>query len=116
MVFPPLDIVAVTTARDFCPLGRLTDLIAGAVKSEVALPADSAGADLLANKIREISTEKATEVGVTSRLRRQISGRIFRFPGNPLGVKSLSLSLADPSPRLRPRDIQRGTGVSHRSS
>ena len=30
MVLPRLDIVAVTTARDFCPLGRLADLIAGA--------------------------------------------------------------------------------------
>lgn len=99
MVLPRLDIVAVTTARDFCPLGRLTDLIAGAVKSEAALPADDAGATLLANKIREISTEKATEVGVTSEMAAAISGRIFRFPGNPLGVKSLSLTLDDPSPR-----------------
>jgi CubicO group peptidase (beta-lactamase class C family) len=98
MVLPRLDIVAVTTARDFCPLGRLVDLIAGAVKSEAALPADSAGSTLLADKIREISTEKATEIGVRSELAAAISGRTFRFPGNALGVKSLSLTLADPRP------------------
>jgi CubicO group peptidase (beta-lactamase class C family) len=55
MVFTELDIVAVTTARDFCPFSKLVDTISGAVKSEGALPSDPAGADLLTNKIREIS-------------------------------------------------------------
>ena len=58
MVFPELDVVAVTTARDFCPLSRLADKISSTVKSEVAQPPDPAGADLLANKIREISTRR----------------------------------------------------------
>jgi CubicO group peptidase (beta-lactamase class C family) len=58
MVFPELDIVAVTTARNFCPFSKLADYISSAVKSEVALPSDPAGADLLANKIREISTRR----------------------------------------------------------
>jgi CubicO group peptidase (beta-lactamase class C family) len=56
MVFPKLDIVAVTTARDFCPFSKLVDYISSAVKSDEALPSDPAGADLLADKIREIST------------------------------------------------------------
>ncbi len=98
MVLPRLDIVAVTTARDFCPLGRLADLIAGAVKSETALPADPAGTDLLANKLRDISTEKATEVGVTSEIASAISGKAYKFPANALGLRSLSLNLADPNP------------------
>jgi CubicO group peptidase (beta-lactamase class C family) len=55
MVFTELDIVAVTTARDFCPFSKLVDSISNAVKSEGALPSDAAGADLLANKLREIS-------------------------------------------------------------
>jgi len=58
MVFPELDIVAVTTARDFCPFSKLADYISSAVKSEGALPSDPAGADLLANKIREISIRR----------------------------------------------------------
>jgi CubicO group peptidase (beta-lactamase class C family) len=58
MVFPELDIVAVTTARNFCPFSKLADYISSAVKSEVALPSDPAGADLLANKIREISARR----------------------------------------------------------
>jgi CubicO group peptidase (beta-lactamase class C family) len=58
MVFPKLDIVAVTTARDFCPFSKLADYISGAVKSETALPADPAGANLLANAIHDISNGK----------------------------------------------------------
>ncbi len=61
MVFTELDIVAVTTARDFCPFSKLADYISSAVKSEGALPSDAAGADLLANKIREISTHSRYE-------------------------------------------------------
>jgi hypothetical protein len=61
MVFPELDVVAVTTARDFCPLGNLADKISSAVKSGGALPSDPAGADLLANKIREISGRRLND-------------------------------------------------------
>ena len=99
MVFPEPDIVAVTTARDFCPLGRLADLISGAVKSETALTPNPTSADLLANKIRDISTEKPTDVGDTPEIASAVSGKTYNFPGNALGVKSLSLTLADPHPR-----------------
>jgi CubicO group peptidase (beta-lactamase class C family) len=98
MVLPRLDIVAVMTARDFCPFGRLADAISGAVKSESALPADPAGANLLANKISEIATEKATEVGAVPELASAVSGRVYKFPANALDVKSLSLTF-DANPR-----------------
>jgi CubicO group peptidase (beta-lactamase class C family) len=58
MVFPELDIVAVTTAREFCPLSKLADQISSAVKSDGALPSDPAGDDLLTAKIREISARR----------------------------------------------------------
>lgn len=61
MVFPELDIVAVTTARDFCPFSKLADYISSAVKSEGVLPSDPAGGDLLANKIREISSRRRND-------------------------------------------------------
>jgi CubicO group peptidase (beta-lactamase class C family) len=99
MVFPQLDVVAVTTARDFCPLGRLADLISAAVKSETALPPDPAASNLLANKIREISAEKATEIGETPETATAVSGRSYKFPANELNVRSISLSLVDPNPR-----------------
>ncbi|MBR1226917.1 serine hydrolase [Bradyrhizobium sp. AUGA SZCCT0176] len=98
MVLPRLDIVAVTTARDFCPLGRLADLISGAVKSETALPPDTTASNRLADKIREISTEKATETGETPGTAAAVSGRSYKFSANALNVKSISLILTHPSP------------------
>jgi CubicO group peptidase (beta-lactamase class C family) len=59
MVFLDLDIVAVTTGRDKYRLSELADSISGSVKSDTSLPADAAGAKLLANKILDVSTEKA---------------------------------------------------------
>jgi CubicO group peptidase (beta-lactamase class C family) len=66
MVFHKLDIVAVTTARDFCPFGGMADLISGAVKSDTALPQDFAGANLLASAIRDAAGDKPVEAGATS--------------------------------------------------
>jgi hypothetical protein len=98
MIFPELDIVAVTTARDFCPFGKMADDISGAVKSETALPPDPAGTNLLAGVIHEISTEKPTEVGTTPEIASSISGKTYKFFSNALNVRSLSLTLADPNP------------------
>jgi CubicO group peptidase (beta-lactamase class C family) len=98
MVFPERDIVAVTTARDFCPFSRMADLISGAVQSEAALPPNPAGAALLANAIRDISGEKPAEIGPTPEIASHVSGKIYQFSGNPLGVKSLSLTFDDPNP------------------
>jgi hypothetical protein len=65
MVFPEKDIVAVTTARDFCPFGKLADTISGAVKSETALPPDPDGANLLTTAIRSVAADKPVEAGST---------------------------------------------------
>jgi hypothetical protein len=59
MVFPDLDVVAVRTARNGCSLSKFADSISRAVKSDTSLPANAAGAKLLADKIRDVSTEKA---------------------------------------------------------
>jgi CubicO group peptidase (beta-lactamase class C family) len=98
MVFPKLDIVAVTTARDFCPFSKMADDISGAVKSETALPPDPAGTNLLAGVIHEISTEKPTEVGATPEIASFISGKTYKFLGNALNVRSLSLTLTGTNP------------------
>jgi CubicO group peptidase (beta-lactamase class C family) len=100
MVLPALDIVVVTTARDFYSLGTMADYVSSAVKSETALPPSPDGASLLANAIGEVSTEKPTEVGATPETAAAISGRTYTFPRNALGVKSLSLTLIGPQPRV----------------
>ena len=99
MVFPDPDVVAVTTARDFCPFSRLADAISGTVRSQAALPPDAAGTSLLAKAISNASTERPTAVGVMSELAPSISGKTYKFSGNGLGLKSLSLSFAEPQAR-----------------
>ena len=98
MVFPDNDIVAAVTARNFCGFSKVADMIAGSVKSETALPANPQAADQLAKAIADVSTEKPSEVGATPALAAAISGKIYRFPDGPLGVKSLTLFLTDPEP------------------
>lgn len=100
MVFPSLDIVAVTTARDFYPFGVVTDFISGAVKSETALAPSPDGADLLASAIREVATEKSSEAGAVPDTAAAISGKVYTFSGNSLGLKSLSLTLTGSQPRI----------------
>ncbi|GKQ55056.1 serine hydrolase [Bradyrhizobium sp. Ce-3] len=99
MVLPERDIVAVMTASNFCPFGRLADEISGTVKSDQALPADAAAAEQLAKAIADVATEKPTPVGATPATASAISGRTYKFPDNDLGLKTLTLFLADENPR-----------------
>src|SRR5258708_17185819 len=100
MVFPDLDVVAVTTRRDFCPLSKLVDSISASVKSATALPPDGASATLLTNKILDVSTEKPTGVSAIPGIAAVISGKVYRFHPNALNLKSLSLILTDAKPRI----------------
>jgi CubicO group peptidase (beta-lactamase class C family) len=100
MVFPDLDVVAVTTGRDFCSLSKLADSISSSVKSDTALPPDAASANLLANKILEVSTEKPTGAGATPESAAVISGKVYRFSPNGINLKSLSLILNDPQAHI----------------
>ncbi len=111
MVFPALDIVLVTTAKDFYRLGVMADYVSGAVKSETTLAGTSDGAGLLANAIRDVSTEKPTEVGVAPETVATISGKTYTFPGNGLGVKSLTLTLTGPQPRFDLEFFSRNPGA-----
>lgn len=99
MMFPALDIVAVVTARDYCSFGRMADDISGAVKSDTALPVNSAGGNLLAAALREIATEKPSAVGAMPETAAAISGKTWRFPANGLNLRALTLHLTDPSAR-----------------
>ena len=67
---------------------------------------------MLAKKILDISAEKPTEVGPTSKTAAIISGKLYRFPQNEINVKSLSLILTDPQPHY---DIETYTRDTTRS-
>ena len=99
MVFPDLDIVAVTTGRGIYPLSKLADYVSSSVKSDTALPADVESVKLLASKILDVSTEKPTAVGPTSKMAAVISGKVYKFARNELNLKSLSLILTNSEPQ-----------------
>ncbi len=79
-------------------MSKFADTISRAVKSDTSLPADAAGAKLLANKILDVSTEKPTDVGPIPNTTALISGKVYRFPPNEINVKSLSLILTGQQP------------------
>lgn len=101
LVLPKLDVVAVMTGAlkdGYVPTTDLIDRIAGAIKSDAALPPDSAAQALLAASIRKAATEQSTPVGPTPELAKTISGKTYRLAGNDLHVKTLSLNLVGPDP------------------
>ncbi len=100
MVFPDLDVVMVTTAREYVRFRTLIGGVAAAVKSEAALPPNPDGADLLANTTKDAAVEKPSPVSPTPELASMISGKAFKFPDNILGLKSLTLYLTEPNPHL----------------
>ena len=99
-VFPDLDTVAVTTAREFVRYGTLIDGIGAAVKSDAALPPNADAAALLADAIKDAAIEKPTSVGPTPELASTISGKTYKLRDNDLGLKSLTLFLTGPNPHL----------------
>jgi CubicO group peptidase (beta-lactamase class C family) len=99
-VFPDLDIVAVTTARKYVPFRALIDGVSGAVRSGSALPPNPSAFETLSNVTKDAAVEKPTPVGPTPEIASAISGKAYTFPGDDLGLKSLTVFLADPHPRF----------------
>ncbi|HEX7922599.1 MAG TPA: serine hydrolase [Bradyrhizobium sp.] len=99
MIFPALDVVTVVTARNYCSFGKMADDISGAVKSDTALPVNSAGGNQLAAALRDSATEKPSAIGAVPETAAAISGKTWRFPANGLNLRALTLYLTDPSPR-----------------
>ncbi|MBC7584915.1 MAG: serine hydrolase [Tardiphaga sp.] len=98
IVYPAQDMVAVATGRDGCSLVSLITDIASTVKSEDALPANAAGAQLLAGAIRDAASLKPTAVGPMSPIAASISGKTYNFPRSSLALKSLALTFDDKHP------------------
>jgi len=100
VVFPDLDVVAVTTARKYVSFRALIDGVLGAVKAGTALPPNPNAADALANAIKDAAVEKPTAVGPTPEIASAISGKTYKFPDNYLGLRSFTLFLTDAHPHF----------------
>lgn len=99
MVLPDPDIVAVMTARNFCPFRKLANEILAAVKSNEALPANEAK-EALAAAIGEAATETRGTVGSVPDIAATISGKTYTFPPGPLGINTITLNLTGPEPQV----------------
>jgi CubicO group peptidase (beta-lactamase class C family) len=101
MLFPDLDIVAVTTARDYCSFRQFADQVARAVQSDSTLPPNREAADRLTRELNEVANEEPIAVGPMPDIAAAVSGVTLAFPDNALNLKALSLTLAAPDPGYR---------------
>ena len=113
IVLPDSDLVAVVTGKRNYPLLPLIDRLAAAAAAKTALPADAEGNARLADRVRDAALEKATPVGPASPLAATISGKVWRFDRNPLGLRSLLLDLTASEPRFR-ADYEGGSAEAPR--
>ena len=111
IVLPDSDLVAVVTGKRNYPFLPLIDRLAAAAATKTALPADAEGKARLAERIRDAAAERATPVGPASPLAATISGKVWRFDRNSLGLRSLMLDLTAPEPRFRADYQGGGAGV-----
>jgi CubicO group peptidase (beta-lactamase class C family) len=99
VVLPEIDAVAVVTGRRHYPFTQLIDRIAAAANSATPLASDATGRARLAERIADASVEKRSPVAPASKLASAISGKIYRFPANAIGLRSMKLDLALDDPR-----------------
>lgn len=99
MVLPRLDMVVVVTGKKPPRFEPLVDLLEASATSPLALPPNpTAHADLV-RRVRDAATEKAAAMAPTSGIARTVSGRLYRFERNVLGLDTLVMHLGAADPR-----------------
>jgi len=98
MVLPGSDIVAVITARNYCPFRKVAGDIAGAVRSDTALPPAPEAAARLAAEIQTVSQETVVAVAAPP-MAATISDTRYTFPDNALDISAMRLHLTGVVPR-----------------
>ena len=113
VVMPKLDIVAVVTGSSRFPspngmamtprysFGVLVDYLAAAVTSDVGHRCQSRGdgrARRAGDRQPPSSSRRRSASAKLRPMAKTVSGRIWRFDGNPMRIKSLTLKLDDPQP------------------
>lgn len=97
LVMPEEGVVAAMTGRKNYSFSQLLELMAQTVKSGSALAPNPEGTALLAQRVREVASEKPVAAAAPA-LARNISGKTYRLVPNHLGVTEFTLHLgASPS-------------------
>ena len=114
VVMPNLDIVAVVTSSARFPtpsamastprygFGTLVDYLAAAVVADGAVAAEPTVTAELAERVKAAAIEQPAPASPggskPSAMAKAVSGKNWRFEGNPMHLKSLTLKLDDPQP------------------
>lgn len=101
LVMPGEGVVAAMTGRKHYAFAQMLELVAQAVKSDQALPANPAATALLAQRVQAVASEKPLATPAAPALAQTISGKTYRMAPNNLGVREFTLHLtASPSYEL----------------
>jgi hypothetical protein len=115
LVMPQEGVVAAMTGRKHYSFTQMLELMAQTVKSGSALAPNPEGAALLAQRVRDVASEKPV-VAAAPALAQSISGKTYRLPPNNLGVTELTLHLtASPSYDIV-RYVARGSSETRKVS
>ena len=101
IVLPTLDIVAVITGTEESYADSLIGYIKRSVRSNAPLRENPIGDNLLASRVQDVATEKASPVGPISDTAKMISNKVYHLIDNPLRLNSISLNLTDPTPSFQ---------------
>ncbi|OOG39826.1 serine hydrolase [Polaromonas sp. A23] len=115
LVMPQEGVVAAMTGRKHYSFTQLLELVAQTVKSGSALVPNPEGMALLAQRVRDVASEKPV-VAVGPALAQSISGKTYRLVPNNLGVIEFTLHLtASPSYDIV-RYVARGSSETKKMS
>jgi hypothetical protein len=103
MVLPRLDMVVVMTGKKPPRFEPLVDLLEASATATQALPPNPAAHAELVRRVQQATTEKTTLVTLPSDMARTVSGRLYRFERNLLGLDTLVLDLNAAEPRYEMR-------------
>jgi len=98
VVLPDIDVVAVVTGRFNYRIPALIEKINAAAQSGQPLPERPDAQQRLAERIRQASVERPTAVNAAPALAADVSGKVWEFDRNAMGVKQVVLRFigADP--------------------
>ena len=86
------------TTTDEHPIARFIDDIAGAIKSDQPLRPDPDAQALLDTSIHNAATERPSPIGETPSMAATVSGKPYRFDGNALNIRTVSLTFTGTDP------------------
>jgi len=98
VVLPKYDMVAVLTGKSHYSFDLLLGLLEASASTPIPLSENKMAQAELAKRVLELATEQPSPVGPPPELANRISGQVYRFGPNALGLQSMVLDLRSATP------------------